>query len=64
MILQFEIYIVKVPLMNLYGIQQKKMSGKLASTPFKHILIKLITFIGNTWSYKNMITKIISELRL
>ncbi|KAF3939551.1 hypothetical protein ABW19_dt0210479 [Dactylella cylindrospora] len=45
MILQFEIYIVKVPLMNLYGIQQKKIAG-------------------NSWSYKNMITKIISELRL
>ncbi|KAJ6259459.1 hypothetical protein Dda_5096 [Drechslerella dactyloides] len=45
MILQFEIYIVKVPLMNLYGIQQKKIAG-------------------NSWSYKNMITRIISELRL
>ncbi|KAF3928887.1 hypothetical protein ABW20_dc0110089 [Dactylellina cionopaga] len=45
MILQFDIYIVKVPLMNLYGIQQKKIAG-------------------NSWSYKNMITKIISELRL
>ncbi|KAK6542190.1 serine/threonine-protein kinase KIN2 [Orbilia ellipsospora] len=45
MILQFDIFIVKVPLMNLYGIQQKKIAG-------------------NSWSYKNMITKIISELRL
>lgn len=43
--LRFEIYIVKVPLLSLHGIQFKKLTG-------------------NSWQYKNLATKILSELRL
>lgn len=42
---QFEIWIVKVPLLQLHGVQFKKLRG-------------------NSWLYKNLATKILSELRL
>lgn len=43
--LQFEIWIVRVPLLSLHGVQFKKLRG-------------------NSWEYKNLATKILSELRL
>ena len=46
MILNFEIYIVKVPLLALHGIQFKSVSKT------------------NTWQYKSLASKILSELRL
>lgn len=46
LILQFEIYIVKVPLLSLHGIQFKSVNKT------------------NTWQYKSLASKILSELRL
>lgn len=43
--LQFEIWIVLVPILKLHGVQFKKLRG-------------------NSWLYKNLATKILSELRL
>jgi hypothetical protein len=43
--LRFEIYIVKVPILSLHGVQFKKLTG-------------------NSWQYKSLATKILSELRL
>ncbi|ODQ68181.1 Pkinase-domain-containing protein [Nadsonia fulvescens var. elongata DSM 6958] len=43
--LQFEIYIVKVPIISLHGVQFKKLTG-------------------NTWQYKSLATKILTELKL
>lgn len=43
--LQFEIWIVRVPILQLHGVQFKKLRG-------------------NSWLYKNLATKILSELRL
>lgn len=43
--LQFEVWIVRVPLLQLHGVQFKKLAG-------------------NSWLYKNLATKILSELRL
>jgi len=46
LILQFEIYIVKVPLLALHGIQFKSVNKT------------------NTWQYKSLASRILSELRL
>lgn len=46
LILQFEIYIVKVPLLSFHGIQFKSVNKT------------------NTWQYKSLASKILSELRL
>ena len=46
LILQFEIYIVKVPLLALHGIQFKSVNKT------------------NTWQYKGLASRILSELRL
>lgn len=46
LILQFEIYIVKVPLLSLHGIQFKSVNKT------------------NTWQYKSLASRILSELRL
>jgi len=46
LIIQFEIYIVKVPLLSLHGIQFKSVNKT------------------NTWQYKSLASKILSELRL
>ena len=46
LILQFKIYIVKVPLLSLHGIQFKSVNKT------------------NTWQYKSLASKILSELRL
>jgi len=46
LILQFEIYIVKVPLLSLHGIQFKSHNKT------------------NTWQYKSLASRILSELRL
>lgn len=46
LVVQFEIYIVKVPLLSLHGIQFKSISK------------------NNTWQYKSLASKILSELRL
>ena len=46
LILQFEIYIVKVPLLALHGVQFKSVNKT------------------NTWQYKSLASRILSELRL
>ncbi|KAL7266428.1 Serine/threonine-protein kinase [Rhizina undulata] len=46
LILQFEIYIVKIPLLSLHGIQFKSVNKT------------------NTWQYKSLASRILSELRL
>lgn len=46
LILQFDIYIVKVPLLSFHGIQFKSVNKT------------------NTWQYKSLASKILSELRL
>jgi hypothetical protein len=46
LILQFEIYIVKVPLLSLHGVQFKSVNKT------------------NTWQYKSLASRILSELRL
>ncbi|KAI5788108.1 hypothetical protein FPQ18DRAFT_368163 [Pyronema domesticum] len=46
LVLQFEIYIVKVPLLSLHGVQFKSVNKT------------------NTWQYKSLASRILSELRL